>query len=81
LGTKLDALTHRWDLYPKDSNNSFPEVNPQNYCPLFSVKQLLPSARAMHLSTTPPQTTQTLDLKLLYQDIQEAILATPELAS
>jgi len=81
LGTKPDALTRRWDLYPKDGNSSFPEVNPQNYRPLFLVKQLLPFARATYLSTTPPRSTQTLNLKLLYQDIREAILATPELTS
>jgi len=69
LGTKPDALTCRWDLYPKDGNSGFPKVNPQNYRPLFLVKQLPPFTRAMYLSTTPPRSTQTLDLELLYQDI------------
>ena len=31
LGTKLDILIHRWNLYLKNSNNRFSEVNSQNY--------------------------------------------------
>ena len=80
LGTKPDALTHRWDLYPKNSIDGFPEANPQNHRPLFTAKQLPPSVRVLHLSTVLPQTAQTLDHESLHWDIKEATLASPELA-
>jgi hypothetical protein len=31
LGTKPDALTRRWDVYPKGGNSDYAAVNPQNY--------------------------------------------------
>ena len=79
LGTKPDALTRRWDLYPKNSIDRSPEANPQNHRPLFTAEQLLPSARVSHLSTVPPRTAQTLDRESLHRDIKGATLANPEL--
>jgi len=79
LGTKPDVLTCWWDLYSKNDNNDFLKANPQNYYPLFSAKQLSPSARVTYLSTTLPQMAQTLDCKVLHQSLREATLANPEL--
>ena len=31
LGTKPDALTRQWDIYPKEGNSDYATVNPQNY--------------------------------------------------
>ena len=31
LGTKPDALTRWWDIYPKEGNSNYATVNPQNY--------------------------------------------------
>jgi hypothetical protein len=40
LGAKLDALTRRWDVYPKEGDTRYAQVNPQNYRPVFTQEQL-----------------------------------------
>ena len=47
LGTK--ALTRQWDIYPKEGNSDYATVNPQNYRPVFTSKQLASSLRATSL--------------------------------
>ena len=37
LGEKPDALTRRWDVYPKQGGSDYGKVNPQNFRPLFSL--------------------------------------------
>jgi len=36
LGTKPDALTRRWDIYPKGGNTGYATVNPHNFKPIFT---------------------------------------------
>ena len=36
LGTKLDALTRWWDIYPKEGNTGYTIVNPYNFKPIFT---------------------------------------------
>jgi len=36
LGTKLDTLTRRWDVYPKGGNTGYATVNPHNFKPIFT---------------------------------------------
>ena len=36
LGTKPDALTRRWDVYPKGGNTGYATVNPHNFKPIFT---------------------------------------------
>jgi RNase H-like domain found in reverse transcriptase len=40
LGTKPDALTRRWDVYPKEGGNDYGQVNPQNFRRIFTNQQL-----------------------------------------
>jgi len=40
LGAKLDSLTRRWDIYPKEGDKDYAQVNPHNFCPVFTSKQL-----------------------------------------
>ena len=40
LGTKPDALTRRWDVYPKEGDSDYAKVNPQNLHPVFTQEQL-----------------------------------------
>ena len=49
LSAKPDALTRRWDVYPKKGENSFTQVNPQNLCPVFTTEQLNSSLRVTYL--------------------------------
>ena len=43
LGTKPDALTRRWDIYPKGGNTGYATVNPHNFKPIFTQEQLAAS--------------------------------------
>ena len=43
FGTKLDALTRRWDVYPKRGNTGYATVNPHNFKPIFTQEQLAAS--------------------------------------
>ena len=36
LGTKPDALTKQWDIYPKGGNTGYAIVNPHNFKPIFT---------------------------------------------
>ena len=49
LGTKLDALTRRWDIYPKEGGGNYTSINPHNLRPVFTNQQLSASLRAMSL--------------------------------
>jgi len=43
LGTKPDALTRRWDIYPKGGNTGYATVNSHNFKPIFTQEQLIAS--------------------------------------
>jgi len=43
LSTKPDALTRRWDVYPKGRNTGYATVNPHNFKPIFTQEQLAAS--------------------------------------
>ena len=43
LGTKPDALTRRWGVYPKRGNTGYATVNPHNFKPIFTQEQLAAS--------------------------------------
>ena len=43
LGTKLDALTRRWDVYPKGGDNGYASANPHNFHPVFTHEQITAS--------------------------------------
>jgi len=69
LGTKPDALTRRWDVYPKGEDNGYTSVNSHNFCPVFTHEQIAASLRATIL--TPPTlcTATILDQNQLHSDI------------
>jgi len=43
LSTKPDALTRRWDVYPKGRNTGYTTVNSHNFKPIFTQEQLAAS--------------------------------------
>ena len=63
LGGKPDALTRRWDVYPKEGDSDYAAVNLHNFRPVFTQEQLAtslrasfliePLLRAVHLADTP----------------------------
>jgi len=61
LGTKPDALTRRWDVYPKGGDNSYASVNPHNFCPVFTHEQITVSLQATILTTPTLHAAMILD--------------------
>jgi hypothetical protein len=46
LGAKLDSLTRCWDIYPKEGDKDYAQVNPHNFHLVFTSEQLASSLRA-----------------------------------
>jgi len=69
LGTKLDALTRRWDVYPKRGDNGYASVNSHNFCPVFTHKQIAASLQATILTPPTLHTATILDQNQLHSDI------------
>ena len=69
LGTKLDALTRQWDIYPKGGDNGYASVNPHNFRPVFTHEQITVSLQATILTTLTLCTATILDQDQLYSDI------------
>jgi len=74
LGTKLDALTEWWDVYPKGENTSYAIVNPHNFKPIFTQEQLIASVQATVLLFSSLHIATVMDLDTLHQNI---LLALP----
>ncbi|KAJ3560359.1 hypothetical protein NP233_g10892 [Leucocoprinus birnbaumii] len=77
LGTKPDALTRRWDVYPKGGNTGYTSVNPHNFRPVFTHEQLAASVRATYLSTPSLRAATILDLEKLHSDILSSLRDDP----
>jgi len=77
LSTKPDALTRRWDVYPKRGNTGHATVNPHNFKPIFTQEQLAASTRAMVLLFPSLHTARVVDLDTLHQDILLALPSDP----
>jgi len=69
LGTKPDALTRRWDVYPKRRDNGYASVNPYNFHLVFTHKQIAASLRATILTTPTLHAAMILDQNQLHSDI------------
>ena len=69
LGTKLDALTRRWDVYPKGGDNGYASVNPHNFRLVFTHEQIVASLQATILTTLTLCAATILDQDQLYSDI------------
>jgi len=69
LGTKPDALTRQWDVYPKGGDNGYASVNPHNFCPVFTHEQIAASLRATILTTPTLRAATILNQNQLYSDI------------
>src|SRR5882724_1376465 len=72
LGTKPDALTRRWDVYPKEGDSDYAKVNPQNLRPVFTQEQLTSSLRATYYSGPVLRAVGIMDIGQLHKDILSA---------
>ena len=83
LGAKPDALTRRWDVYPKEGDSDYSVVNPHNFRPVFTQEQLASSLRVTILHYPVLRASFLLDEDQLRSDIRSALNSaspTPELA-
>ena len=81
LGTKPDALTRRWDVYPKGGNSDYASVNPHNFRPVFTQEQLTSSLRATFYAAPVLRAAVTVDVEQLHNDIRNALPLDPISAS
>src|SRR5215471_4577753 len=80
LGTKPDALTRRWDVYPKGGNSDYAQVNPHNYRPVFTQEQLASSVRAGTLMEPVLHAAHIMDMEKLHDDIRAALPKDPAIS-
>jgi hypothetical protein len=73
LGRKPDALTRRWDVYPKEGDNTYAQVNPHNFRPVFTQEQLTSSLRATYLEEPVLRASYIMDSSSLHEDIKSAL--------
>jgi len=69
LGTKPNALTRRWDIYPKEGDRGFTQVNPQNLRPVFMAEQLTNSLHVTYLHAPVLRASALMDVEHLHADI------------
>ncbi len=77
LGTKPDTLTRRWDVYPKEGDSGYANVNPHNLRPVFTQEQLQSSLRATGLAGPILRAALIMDETKLHEDIKAAQLQDP----
>src|SRR5882724_12969009 len=73
FGTKPNALTRSWDVYLKEGSSDYASVNPQNFRPVFTSKQLASSLRATTLSIPVLRGSLIMDAEKLHSDIRSQL--------
>jgi hypothetical protein len=73
LGTKPDALTIWWDIYPTEGDNMYAHINPQNLCLIFSEEHLKLSLCASSLTEPILWATIVMDEVQLWKDVWNAL--------
>ena len=77
LGTKPDAFTRQWDIYPKGGNTGYVIVNSHNFKPIFTQEQLVVFIQATVLLFSSLHTATVMKLDTLHWDILLALLSDP----
>ena len=78
LGEKPDAITRRWDVYPKEGDNCYAQVNPQNLRPIFTNEQLTASLRATFLEGPVLRASIIMDIEALHKQIRSSLPFDPQ---
>ena len=77
LGTKPDALTCCWDVYPKEGSSDYASINPQNLRPIFTDEQLASSLHATTFWLPALHSSLIMDTKRLQADIVSSLQSDP----
>src|SRR6266581_4304171 len=80
LGGKPDALTRRWDVYPKEGDMDYARVNLHNFRPVFSSEHLASSLQAMYLVALVLRAASLVDTDAIHRDIMSALPSDPSIA-
>jgi len=70
LGAKPDALTRQWDIYPKEGDTHYAQLNPHNFRPVFTQEQLSASLCATFLEGPVLCASIIMDVEKLHEDIR-----------
>ena len=79
LGAKPNALTRRWDVYPKEGDKDYTR-DPQNFRPVFTQEHLTSSLRATYLYAPVLRVSSLVDVEAIHKDILLAQPSDPALA-
>jgi len=77
LGAKPDTLTRRWDIYPKEGDSGYAQVNPQNLRLVFTQEQLSNSLHTTYLEFPVLRAVTIMDMETLHSDILSALPSDP----
>lgn len=77
LSTKPDSLTRQWDIYLKEGDRNYAQVNPHNLQPIFSQKQLTSFLHAMALISPTLCVSTITDIEILHNNILESLPHDP----
>ena len=77
LGTKPNALTRQWDIYPKEGGSDYASVNPHNLHPIFTQEQLASSLHTTFLSVPTLCATIIMDIEKLCSNIRSSLCSDP----
>jgi len=77
LGAQPDTLTRQWDVYPKEGDSGYAQVNPQNLQPVFTQEQLTNSLHATYLEFPVLHAVAIMDIETLHSDILSALPSDP----
>jgi len=77
LGAKPDALTRRWDIYPKEGDSGYAWVNPQNLRLVFTQEQLSNSLHTTYLEFPVLRAVTIMDVETLHSNILSALPSDP----
>ena len=77
LEAKPDALTRRWDVYPKEGDKDYARINLYNFCPVFTQEQLTSSLRATYLAAPVLQASTLFNVEQLHANILSDLPSDP----
>jgi len=77
LGAKQDSLIRCWDVYPKEGDKDYTQVNPHNFHPIFISEQLALSLQASTLAFLVLHAAVLMDVEQLHKDILSALPNDP----
>ena len=77
LGAKPDALTHHWDVYPKEGGRDYAVINQHNLRPIFTNEQLASLLRASSLIHPTLSAAMIVDVELIHRDIIAGLASDP----